>query len=224
MGIHLLQPIFFLLRIRIIQIYHLWQLQKTWNKLKKTSILISHSTPSKLVPYFSQPKTILLPDHPIQWPIPLYHPTIFIITTTTGNKQKPRNSLGCSEEEPPQKKIQEPKIRFHSGVRSLSCCPRYPGTVKFTATLYEGPKGVLKNFKKVENKCVEELGNFPVAKRVLTVVRAHPDTPKIWSMLWEANSSINIPTPLAVMGKDSVNELKQFCSGRISVFMPLVPL
>lgn len=54
------------------------------------------------------------------------------------------------------------------------------------------------HMQKCGDKDLEDLRNFPHAKRVLTVIRIGSGVRKIWSMVEEANKAFKMTPPLAI--------------------------
>lgn len=60
---------------------------------------------------------------------------------------------------------------------------------------------------------------FPKAKRILTVVRSGVEAQQIWAITEEANHIFGLFLPLAFFDSANVKRLKQFCSGRLLIFI-----
>lgn len=61
--------------------------------------------------------------------------------------------------------------------------------------------------------------NFPNSKMVLTVVQSSPGTQQIWGMIEEAKTFLKLLPPAAYMYDERMTKLKQFCSGKVLVFV-----
>ena len=77
---------------------------------------------------------------------------------------------------------------------------------------------ILQNFRKINQKDIEDPRNFPNIEKVLTVVRLGENL-QVWDMLKEANTAFNMSIPLAVWHHPDLKKLKAYCLGRVPVFM-----
>ena len=113
---------------------------------------------------------------------------------------------------PPQKK---PKYK-----RGVHICKVDINIAEKSKLQAQGLKNlrVLQNFKKVDDKTIEDPRNFPNIRKIMTVVRSGENL-QVWDMLKEANTAFNMSIPLAVWHHPDLKKQKVNCSGRVPVFM-----
>lgn len=78
---------------------------------------------------------------------------------------------------------------------------------------------ILWNFRHINGKDIEIPENLPKAKMVFTVVQSSLGIQQIWGMIVEANTILKLLPPVAYMYDEGMTKLKQFCSGKLLVFV-----
>lgn len=69
------------------------------------------------------------------------------------------------------------------------------------------------------NKDLEDPTDSPRAKIPLTVVRIESGSRQAWGMIDEAKKSFSGSSPIIITDNDDLKKLKQFCGGRVAVFV-----